>query len=197
MNQVLDKHVREMLHDYLQAGLAAASDVRVIDELPVSAGWEDGRVDVVVVNSHMHGYEIKSDADDLERLAKRQIRIYSKVMDFVSIVVTSKHVKAAEKIIPAWWGLLEYRHCQPLNRASYGSIFEHRPSAVSPEVDVKWLVRLLWRNHAVELLKKMNSATGVSGKAKGVLHSRILEACSPEEIHTAVCNQFKEHRRCR
>lgn len=195
MNQVLDKHVRETLHAYLQAGPAAAPDVSVIDELPVSAGWEDGRVDVVVVNSHMHGYEIKSDADDLERLARRQIRIYSKVMDFVSLVVTSKHVKAAEKAIPTWWGLLEYRY--PLSGIHGGRIFEHRSATSSPETDAKCLVRLLWRNRAVELLQKAGKASGISSKPKSALHARILEACSHEEIHAAVCSQFKEHRRCR
>lgn len=49
-----------------------------IEELGICCG--QGRIDLAVVNSLFHGYEIKSDRDSLRRL-DNQVELYSKVLD--------------------------------------------------------------------------------------------------------------------
>jgi hypothetical protein len=53
----------------------------------------------------MVGFEIKSDADTLKRLTV-QVPAFSRFFDRVSVVTTRKHLAAANKKIPAWWGII-------------------------------------------------------------------------------------------
>lgn len=61
------------------------------------------RVDVCVINGHLHGYEIKSDVDTLRRLPLQQ-QFYSDVLDKATIVVGQRHLDHALETLPAWWG---------------------------------------------------------------------------------------------
>ena len=58
--------------------------VRIIEELGVKHGT--ARVDIAVVNGIMHGYEIKSDKDTLQRLP-RQISTFNPIFDQLTLVV--------------------------------------------------------------------------------------------------------------
>lgn len=63
------------------------------------------RIDLAVVNGEIAGFEIKSDADTLTRLVV-QVPAFSQFFDKVSIVTTRKHIDAARKKIPEWWGIV-------------------------------------------------------------------------------------------
>lgn len=78
-----DNDIRVTLIDELNR-INAQHDYRIIEELAVCDG--EARVDVAVANGRLCGYEIKSDADTLERLALQQ-KCYDKTFDTVSIVV--------------------------------------------------------------------------------------------------------------
>jgi len=56
------------------------------------------RVDVLVVCEHTHAYEIKSDADRLNRLSD-QLSDYRHTFDFVTVVSTEKHLPSIKKIV--------------------------------------------------------------------------------------------------
>jgi len=94
-------------------------NTRILDELGLRHGA--ARIDIAVVNGIVHGYELKSDADNLKRLP-RQIQIYDSVLDKVTLVVGSRHAKEAERMVPPWWGIkvaaiggsrwLRFRRCQ-------------------------------------------------------------------------------------
>ena len=78
-----------------------------MDEFAILEG--SGRIDVAVVNSKLHGYEIKSAVDTLERLPSQQ-ESYSKVFDRITLVADERHIPEAVKILPPWWGL----NCGPI-----------------------------------------------------------------------------------
>src|ERR1700761_2097597 len=65
------------------------SDTLVVEELGICQGV--ARVDLAVVNGTVHGYEIKSERDTLARL-KAQADIYSKALEFVTIVAAPSHI---------------------------------------------------------------------------------------------------------
>ena len=73
-------------------------DVLMIDELGLAHAR--GRVDLAVFNGHLHGYEIKSAGDTLDRLP-RQLAIYSGTLQKLSVVVATRHLEAAATIVPA------------------------------------------------------------------------------------------------
>lgn len=61
-----DLIIREALKRLLENRHAKDKKVRIIEELGVHHGT--ARIDIAVVNGIMHGYEIKSDQDTLQRL---------------------------------------------------------------------------------------------------------------------------------
>jgi len=61
--------------------------------------------DVMVVTDKLIGFEIKSDGDNYQRLA-RQVEYYNKFFDENYIVVSEKHIVSAETRAPKNWGII-------------------------------------------------------------------------------------------
>lgn len=177
-----DPHIRKVLHTYLRNVHAEGNGV-MIDELALSSVV--GRVDVTVVNSHLHAYEIKSDVDKLA-LLRREVAKYGKVMDFLSLVTTRRHIDAARCLIPDFWGVLLYDD---------GRLEEQRAPRQNVTRSAAHLAQLLWRDTSLELLQQRDAAKGMAWRAKRVLHGAIVETCTIEQIHEAVRLQFMRHRR--
>lgn len=99
-----------------------------IDELPTGGT----RADVVhIAPDFMHGYELKGDGDTLLRVV-RQLAYYGRTYDFVTFVVTAKHVAALLPLLPAWVGVLEAGPAglRPVRTAQYNATVE-RPAVAS------------------------------------------------------------------
>src|SRR5437870_5424523 len=101
-----DADVRRALLDDLRAKYDGDPDTRIIPELGLCQG--DVRIDVAVVNGSLNGYEIKSDADTLDRLPAQQ-EAYSKILDTVMAVAGGRHLEAVAAMVPDWWELCEAR----------------------------------------------------------------------------------------
>lgn len=120
----------------------------IIPELALPRGL--ARIDVAVVNGIMHGYELKSDFDNLLRL-RLQIDAYNLIFDKVTLVVGKKHILEALNAIPSWWGVTvakEQNNAQDLN------LFLIREAEDNPEQDIYTIATMLWRREALELLDK-------------------------------------------
>ena len=140
-----DHVVRQALHDKVLRDHHGQPNTLVLDELGLRHGA--CRVDVAVVNGYLHGYEIKSDADTLERLPS-QVAIYSKVLDRATLVVGERHVKKCEALLPSWWGI------KVVSEGPRGGIdFEVVQSVqMNPSIDPFALAELLWRAEVVQIL---------------------------------------------
>jgi len=57
-----DYDIRAALKDKLRKEYAGTNTI-IVDKLPIC--WGDTRVDIAVVNCSLHGYEIKSDRDNI------------------------------------------------------------------------------------------------------------------------------------
>lgn len=97
-----DQDLRQAVLRKVLAEYVKDPNSRVVEELGLQHG--SNRVDIAVVNGVLHGYELKSEADNLDRL-QGQIESYSKVFDRVTLVTTSNHLSHAVKQIPEWWGV--------------------------------------------------------------------------------------------
>lgn len=180
----LDRDVRVHLHEYLRREVVKHPDTVVIDELTLQR--KDGRIDVAVVDTHLRGYEIKSEADKLDRLA-RQTRIYGKVLDYLSIVVADKHLQHAVAAVPTFWGVY-------LWMPDIGVEVMREPT-MNGAVQKTPLAQLLWRENALSLLKEHGVKKGLATKPKWWLWAHAAEVCSQDAIHAAVRQQLKTHRR--
>ena len=75
-----DKQIRVAVHQKLFRHYSATPNTLVLEEVGLRHGA--ARVDFLVVNGMLHGFELKSDRDNLIRL-ENQIPIYCSVLDRV------------------------------------------------------------------------------------------------------------------
>lgn len=140
-----DIDIRNVLHRELNLEFAYEQDTLILDELGVCQG--EARVDIAVVNGALHGYEIKSDKDTLERLPG-QIEAYNRVFDTVTIVAGSEHLDKVFSMVPVWWGisLATYVDSSDLLLQSL------RIPQNNDSVDAFSLTQFLWREELLHLV---------------------------------------------
>lgn len=148
-------------------------DYRIIEEMAVCDG--EARVDVAVANGRLCGYEIKSDADTLDRLAIQQ-KCYDKTFDKISIVVGEKFKDKIEQHVPEYWGIYV------VSKSSRGcKIKRMRTARLNRNIEVDSLLELLWRDEIVVLLKRAG-IKGLSGKNRRILRKIASENIPEKEI---------------
>ena len=150
-----DLIIRTALREALRKLHARDKKLRIIEELGVSHGT--ARIDIAVVNGIMHGYEIKSDQDTLQRLPE-QMNIFNAVFDKVTLVVGKSHLYNAINMIPDWWGIIVAK-ADPNGSITFNVIREGENNKGQDGVSV---ARLLWREEALRILEEAGEAHGSS-----------------------------------
>lgn len=119
---------------------------KVIDEfcLPVAKA----RIDIAVINGSIHGYEIKSASDTLQRLPS-QIEAYTKVFDYLSIVTEDKYHKRILRFIPSWVGLIICKETKGVR-----TIKSVRKPKLNRKKQSFFLAKLLWRDELISILEE-------------------------------------------
>lgn len=172
--RIRDIDIRKKLHEDFSVIFANDADIIILDEFSLLQG--ETRVDIAVINGQIHGFEIKSDQDTLERLPK-QIALYSKVLDTVTIITGERYADKVLKIIPEWWGVKVA--IAPENLIKFEDI---RMPQNNPEIDPYSLVQLLWREEALDLLKKYGLERGFSSKSRRVIWAKLAQSIPLEEL---------------
>lgn len=181
--QTGDVEIRQALRLRLANEHAEQDDTVLIEEFGICRG--QSRVDLVVVNSVVHGYEIKSNRDSMRRL-ESQVERYNKVLERATIVVGDRHLNAALDIIPNWWGVLLYRDSP--KKSKFKVV---RRSKKNPQIDSRSLVELLWLDEAIGFLQERSAAQGIRGEPRRVVWDRISECFKLREIADKVRSQLK------
>jgi hypothetical protein len=178
-----DAEIREAAHRRLLAVAHADPETLVVDELGLNHGGS--RVDVAVVNGHLHGFEIKSDVDNLARL-RSQIVHYGAIMDCATLIATRTQAAKAMPELPDWWGLIV------ASSAEDGIRFETvRECATNPAPDPVAVARLLWRAEAVDLLGSLGAEPSILRKPRRFLYEALAERMSAQELGHAVRSTLK------
>jgi hypothetical protein len=179
-----DPIIREALHKKVLKKHHQDKNTIVVDEFGLDHG--SIRADIAVLNGVLHGYEIKSCADSLNRLPSQE-KLYSAVFDKVTLVVSEKHLSEAIKIIPEWWGIhLVYT-------GKNGGIYfrSFRRGVLNKLVDPEYLARLLWRSEALDLLKKYEVKGSILRSSRHYLYEEISKLCNLPEIKQFVLDSIK------
>ena len=178
-----EAEIRRALRLWLLAKHAAEADTFVFEELGVCRG--QGRIDLALVNGSFHGYEIKSDRDNLRRL-DGQVDMYSRVLDRATVVVGDRHLTETLNAVPHWWGVLRFES------GPKGPRFKTvRRGRSNPQRDPRSLVELLWLDDAIKLLTRRDVARGVRGKPRRMVWDRVCEHFKVDEIAASVRAQLK------
>lgn len=155
---------------------------RVIEEMGICRGV--ARVDIAVIEDTIHGYEIKSDRDTLRRLPN-QIDLYSKVLDYITLVCGSSHIEKIKSMVPSWWGLSEAKSLHGVV-----TIYNIRPPTMNPLIDLSSLLELLWKNELIDVLKETGNEKSLSGKNRKYLVDKIILDSNHQQIASLVKNKL-------
>lgn len=184
MVMLKDNDIREVLLSDLCVRYSGDEETKIVNEMGVLHG--QSRVDVAVINGILHGYEIKSESDNLLRLPS-QIRDYNKVFDRMTIVVQRNYLEDVREIIPKWWGItLVTRYRGEIN------LREIRKGKLNTAVDPFALSHLLWKSEAVGILKEKGLQRGYLSKPRHDLYEKICDSIDLDEIKYLVNQRLKK-----
>lgn len=167
-------------------------DTLVLDELGLRHGRS--RVDIAVINGQIHGYEIKSDLDNLVRLP-RQVEVYGLTLDRVTIVVGNHLHGRIENLVPDWWGIIR---CEqgPRGGVKFHTLQQAKRNYNS---DPESVAMLLWRSEAVELLLSLGCEGSILREPRRNLCAELARRSSISDLSKAVRTIMKARQnwRCR
>lgn len=146
MLKMKDRDIRDLTLKELYQKHEGEKNTKIINEMGLING--QSRVDIAVVNGILHGYELKSESDNLLRLPQ-QIQNYNKIFERMTIVVDRKYVDAVGEIIPEWWGI------KTIKKNKTGLITLKKGRKVKTQ-DEEALLNLLWKeeyNGLIDLLE--------------------------------------------
>jgi hypothetical protein len=179
-----DKDVRQAVLKKILAEHIHDPRVLVVEELGLAHG--SARVDIAVVNGFLHGYELKSHADNLNRLPN-QIAVYSKILDRATLVVAENHLCDSLPLLPEWWGI------KVASVGSRGSVNleTYRSVGFNTAVVPFCVAQLLWRNEAESILL----TRGIEKKAlrtnRAGLYQLLCDELNVVQLRSTVREQLK------
>lgn len=150
----------------------------VLDEFGVCLG--STRIDIAVINGKLHGYELKSDKDTLERLPS-QVEMFSRVFDHVTLIAGSRHIDRVAGMIPDWWGLVVATEIS--GRTTTTALREPKDN---PAVDPVSLAQLLWKNEMLSILDQHGLSKGIKSKPCPYLWQFMAQSFKLEELKQLV-----------
>lgn len=179
-----DRDVREALRVRVARQFEHDPDTLLVEELGLRHGAS--RVDLAVVNGQLHGFEIKSEADTLERLGQ-QVAYYSAVLDRATLVVSDRHLNKAGLLIPDWWGILTVGK----TKDSRPKLQSARSARRNPAIDFRALVELLWRPEVIAVLSELGASTRELRQPRAHLYDALVASLSGRRLRDLVRQQLK------
>ena len=181
-----DPCIRAAMKRDLRVQHRSDADTVIIDELAVHRGA--ARIDLAVVNGVLHGFELKSDRDTLTRLPE-QVKAFSSVFDFVTLVMAERHIRQAVEMVPAWWGIRSARF------DSGEAVFcDLKSATTNPSPDPMSIATLLWRDEALAFLDDLESATGMQSKSRSQICLKLVEKACLDELRGRVRLRLRDRR---
>lgn len=185
MEALRDIDIRSALIDKLRRLYSCEKHTLILQEFGLFE--HRVRIDLAVVNASMFGFEIKSDADTLERLPYQQ-EIYNKIFDNVIIVVGESQFSKIEAVVPEWWGIwVAWNNAN--NEVGFRVAREPRENR---NVDPSAFVRCLWKQEALEIIKVKRLYEKKLDKARrSVLWDILVDSIPKDELKRLVCSYLK------
>ena len=142
-----DASIRQLLRDTTLNRYFHDPATSVLEEFKLCAA--NARIDIAIINGHLHGYEIKSAADTLQRLPG-QLEAYGKIFDFVTVVTENKYHQRLSDILPSWVGLSV---C--IEKNGIAEVVPVRSPHQNNNKQGFYLAKLLWREELVSELNRL------------------------------------------
>lgn len=161
-----DLIIRSALKEDLRRRHARDRKLRIIEELGVQHGT--ARIDIAVVNGNMHGYEIKSDQDTLQRLPE-QMDVFNSVFDKMTLIVGKNHLYETINMVPDWWGIVIAK----VNNNGSVVFRRIRRTEINKNQNSVSVAKLLWREEALRILEERGEARGFYSKPRNLIYEKL------------------------
>jgi hypothetical protein len=185
-----DALIRKRFHEQVLTPFHASPNAMVIDELGLQHG--SCRADIAIVNGRMIGYEIKGETDSLRRL-REQVRAYSAVFDQATVITTTKHRRKVLAKIPRWWGVI-ICHSASRRRITFET---WRAAKTNQRVKSLAVARLLWKNEAAAILRKLGEPKCFLREPRAKLYERLAEILELPQLQRRVRNCLRRRKNWR
>lgn len=171
--QLNDARIREALLRKLERQKVRPR--AVLEELHVHNGR--AIADVVALHSEAHCYEIKGEADRIERIVA-QGAYYNAAFRRITLVTTECNLKRARKLAPAFWGIIV--------AVDDGEVrFRHvRAARLNPKFEKQSAALTLWKSEMLELV----SDAGAERKPRKLLAELIASTRRELALSMSICN---------
>jgi len=179
-DSIIRSAILKALREELEREHCEHENFRIIEEFSVAHGA--ARVDVAVVNGFIHGYELKSDVDTLNRLPN-QMREFSAVMDEMTLVVGKHHLLEALHQVPEWWGITVAKISPEDGRVI---LLRLRESKQNPNLQLQKVAALLWREEALGILEEFGLARGFRSKTRGMIYEQLAALVPAEALKVRI-----------
>jgi hypothetical protein len=173
-----DADIRRVLRKSHLSKFIADKESKVVNELGV--GNMDAIIDMAVINGSLHGFEIKSEYDTLNRLP-RQLSAYCKTFDYLTIISAKKHLPHLLNLLPNWCGIIIVGN----------KLKEYRKPKKNIDTDNYSVAQLLWKNEAIEILNECGIHKGIKYKTKQVLWSLLANSLDKGTLSLKVREKIK------
>lgn len=174
-----DAEIRAALHTKRLRAIRQLPDTLVVDELGLAHAKV--RIDIAVINGCVHGYEIKSSADTLERLPA-QLALYKRCLGKLTVVCAPKHTERVMKSAPLWCGVVEAEK-GPRGGIALSTI---RRDRTNPNIELDQLAHLLWRGEAIELLSRHGTCQKILRQSRAQLYKHLAELMTIEQLTKSI-----------
>lgn len=174
-----DADIRSALHAKRLRHAKSHPGTIVIDELGLAHARS--RIDVAVINGCIHGYEIKSAKDNLDRFST-QIDVYRQTLQKLTLVVAPRHVAIIMSRAPEWCGVIAAEQ-GPRGGISFHVLRNH---VANPDINPVMMAHLLWRDEVIELLCQAGHAPKDLRRPRKQLYEMLCETMTPREIATSI-----------
>lgn len=183
--KIYDPDIRKVLYKQFLDNEELMNDAttKIINEMDVCFGRS--RVDIAIINGKLHGYEIKSEQDTLDRLPS-QINSYSKIFDTLTIVTCENHMEKIIEIVPKWCGVYYVS-----NKKGNLLLKKKRKARLNKDIDLLSLTQLLWREELIELLNLNGIIKGTKSKTRSALCEKVISSIDENIIKEFVREKLK------
>lgn len=176
--RLLDEDIRKVLIERIRSRLGETNEAVILEELGMS--YNSAIIDIAVISDESHGFEIKGTEDTLSRLPS-QVKVYGKHFKRITVVVASKHLNCALKVVPSWMGIVEATCVK--GKVRFG---RRRKDGVNPDFNVLKVANLLWRSELLAILQSLGQDRGITGKNRQWLSDCLQTKFSSEKLHRLV-----------
>ena len=183
--KIYDSHIRPLLIQELakRDEFISASPTYVVQEMDICCGC--ARIDISLINGLIHGFELKSERDNLARLPA-QAHCYNMVFDRISIVVCEPHYENVMRMLPDWWGILI------VSKTNHTlSLIQERCASFNPGINLHYLTQVLWKQELMELLQTNDVSKGIKSKNRFELGRIACQRLDEDCIKSFVRNKLK------